>query len=105
MLGRWPTLRVHRMAARARGYVLSPSEILMPKARRPKNSDSEVDNYGGGGATGTASGAKGVIAWDKRQGASGPEHHVKPSHQDESHAPRRKTLSKLKLPSYCLGDL
>ena len=77
----------------------------MPKARRPKNSESEVDNYGGGGATGTSSGAKGVIAWDKRQGASGPEHHIKPSHQDESHAPRRKTLSKLKLPSYFLGDL
>lgn len=36
--------------------------------------------------------------------ASGPDVHVKPSHQDEAHAPRRKTLD-LEFPSWCLGDV
>jgi len=67
--------------------------------------EEEVDNYGGGGTTGTSTGAPGVVAWNRRQRASGPEKHVKPSYQDESHAPTRKTLSRLKVPSYCLGDL
>jgi hypothetical protein len=40
-------------------------------------------------------------AWSE---ASGPAAHVKPSHQDEAHAPRRKTLD-LGFPSWCLGDV
>jgi hypothetical protein len=40
-------------------------------------------------------------AWSE---ASGPDAHVKPSHQDEAHAPRRKTLD-LEFPSWCLGDV
>jgi creatinine amidohydrolase len=36
--------------------------------------------------------------------ASGPDAHVKPSHQDESHAPPRSALG-LDFPSWCLGDL
>lgn len=74
-------------------------------ARAQKAAQAEVDNYGGGGATGSSSGAPGVVAFDEAQRASGAEAHVKPAHQDTSHAPRRKTLDKLKLPSYCLGDL
>ncbi len=56
------------------------------------------------GGKGRAAGAKAIIAWDK-SGASGADAHVKPSYQDEAHAPRRKTLDNLKFPSYCLGDL
>jgi creatinine amidohydrolase len=76
-----------------------------PTARKQKPAETEVDNYGGGGTTGTSSGAKGVVAWDRTQRASGAAKHIKPSFQDRSHAPRRATLSKLKFPSYCLGDL
>lgn len=72
---------------------------------KTKAETAEVDNYGGGGATGSTSGAPGTVAFDPKQRASGAEKHVKPSFQDESHAPRRRTLDKLKLPSYCLGDL
>lgn len=67
--------------------------------------EAEVDNYGGGGSTGTSRSTAGVKAWDRKQRASGAARHVKPSYQDEAHAPRRKTISKLKVPSYCLGDL
>ncbi len=74
-------------------------------ARAQKAAQAEVDNYGGGGATGSSSGAPGVVAFDDDQRASGAAAHVKPAYQDISHAPRRKTLDKLKLPSYCLGDL
>ena len=77
----------------------------MAKARKSQPKESETDNYGGGGATGSSTGAAGVIPWDKKQGASGAKNHIKPSHQDVSHAPRRTTLDKLKFPSYCLGDL
>ena len=55
-------------------------------------------------APASANGKKPLIPWDKT-GASGAEHHIKPSYQDEAHAPRRKTLDNLKFSSYCLGDL
>ena len=77
----------------------------MARPRKSQPKQIETDNYGGGGATGSSAGAKGAIPWAKDQGASGPKHHVKPSYQDAAHAPRRKTLDKLKMPSYCLGDL
>ena len=77
----------------------------MAKERKAQTKEIETDNYGGGGTTGTSTGAKGVVAWDKSQRASGAKNHVKPAPQDESHAPRRKTIEKLKFPSYCLGDL
>ena len=38
-----------------------------------KTEEIEVDNYGGGGAGGNSSGAKGVIPWDKSQRASGAQ--------------------------------
>jgi creatinine amidohydrolase len=77
----------------------------MAKSRKRQPKEIEVDNYGGGGTTGSSAGAKGVIPWAKGQGPSGAAHHISPSYQDEAHAPRRRTLDKLKLPSYCLGDL
>jgi len=82
---------------------------MAAKAKKGKNGGSakvvEVDNYGGGGSTGNSTGARGVVAWDKNQRASGPKAHIKPAFQDKAHAPRRKTLDNLKFPSYCLGDL
>ena len=36
--------------------------------------------------------------------ASGADAHIKPSYQDEAHAPRRKALD-LDFPSWCLGDI
>ncbi|MEO7192709.1 MAG: creatininase family protein [Vicinamibacterales bacterium] len=77
----------------------------MAKQRTRDSSEPEADNYGGGGDTGGGHGAKGVVAWDKTQEASGAAAHIRPAHQDESHAPARTTLSHLTFPSYCLGDL
>jgi hypothetical protein len=77
----------------------------MAKSRKPLPQQPETDNYGGGGTTGSSAGAKGAIPWAKGQGPSGAANHVRTSFQDEAHAPRRKTLDKLKIPSYCLGDL
>src|SRR4051812_46275909 len=78
---------------------------MAKKSSRAVKQIREVDNYGGGGSTGTSEGACGVVAYDLSQRASGAENHIKPAFQDVAHAPRRKTLDSLKFPSYCLGDL
>lgn len=84
---------------------MAKSRVKTKAKKTTTAAEVEVDNYGGGGATGSSRGAPGVVAFDKKQRASGPEAHIKPSYQDQPHAPRRKTLDRLTLPSYCLGDL
>src|SRR3954469_17145122 len=74
------------------------------KASKQNRIQSKRPKPANGNGNGNGNGARKIVLWDK-SGASGKRHHVKPCFQDQAHAPARKTLSHLKLPSYCMGDL